>query len=167
MELTLNLDLLAPADWRVLRAVRLEALLEAPAAFTSSYAREAQWGELEWLRAFDAATWIVAREAERVVGLARSVGEPDLPSARHVEPIWVAPTHRRRGVFRALLHALAEMDRRMGITDLTLWVLEDNHAAQRAYQALGFESTGERQFLQAFGQFERRLQLRISDARDS
>ena len=28
-----------------------------------------------------------------------------------------------------------------------LWALEDNHAAQRAYQSLGFEPTGERQFL--------------------
>jgi ribosomal protein S18 acetylase RimI-like enzyme len=167
MELTLTLDLLAPADWRVLRAARLEALLDSPAAFTFSYAREAQWGELEWLRAFDAATWIVAREAERVVGLARSVGEPDIPSARHVESIWVAPTHRRRGVFRALLRALAEMDRRTGVTDLMLWVLEDNQAAQRVYQALGFESTGERQFLPAFGQFERRLRLAISEARVS
>jgi hypothetical protein len=28
MELTLNLDLFAPADWRVLRAARLGALLD-------------------------------------------------------------------------------------------------------------------------------------------
>jgi ribosomal protein S18 acetylase RimI-like enzyme len=167
MELTLNLDLLAPADWRVLRAARLDALLDSPAAFTFSYAREAQWGELEWLRAFDAATWIVAREAERVVGLARSVGEPDLPSARHVESIWVAPTHRRRGVFRALLRALAETDRRLGITDLLLWVLDDNYAAQRAYQALGLEPTGERQFLPTFERFERRLSLGIQRLLDS
>jgi RimJ/RimL family protein N-acetyltransferase len=54
----------------------------------------------------------------------------------------------------------------MGITDLMLWVLEDNHAAQRAYQALGFESTGERQFLPAFGQYERRLQIGISGTRN-
>src|SRR4051794_4614360 len=104
MVLTLNLDLLAPVDWRVLRAARLAALLDSPSAFTSSYAREAEWDELEWLRAFDAATWIVAREAERVVGLASSVGKPDLPSARHLESIWVAPTHRRHGVCRHLLH---------------------------------------------------------------
>ena len=166
MELTLNLDLLAPTDWRLLRAARLEALLDSPAAFTFSYAREAQWGELEWLRAFDAATWIVAREAERVVGLARSVGEPERPSARHVESIWVAPTHRRHGVFSHLLHALAELEHKMGVTDLLLWVMEDNYPAQRAYEALGFELTGERQPLPAFGQFELRLRLAISEARN-
>ncbi len=51
------------------------------------------------------------------------------------------------------------------MTELMLWVLEDNHDAQRAYQVLGFESTGERQYLPAFGQFERRLRLEISATR--
>jgi RimJ/RimL family protein N-acetyltransferase len=40
-------------------------------------------------------------------------------------------------------------------------VLEDNHGAQRAYETLGFEPTGERQFLPALGRFERRLSLGI------
>jgi ribosomal protein S18 acetylase RimI-like enzyme len=159
MALTLHIDLLAPADWRVLRAARLRALLDSPRAFTSSYARESVWGELEWRRMFRAATWVVAHEAERVIGLARSVGEPEGPKARHVESAWVAPTHRQQGVFRALLQALAEMERRMGVTDLLLWVLEDNFDAQRAYEVLGFEPTGERQFLQTAGGFERRLRL--------
>jgi ribosomal protein S18 acetylase RimI-like enzyme len=164
MELTLNLELLAPADWRVLRATRLQALRDSPHAFASSYAREFTWGEQEWLRSFDAATWIVAREGETVVGIARSVGER---WSRHVESIWVAPTHRRRGVFRALLRHLAELHHRMGVTDLMLWVLEDNYDAQRTYQGLGFEPTGERQFLPAFGRFERRLRVRPTRLLDS
>jgi hypothetical protein len=60
-------------------------------------------------------------------------------------------------VFRALMRALAESERRTGIADLLLWVLEGNDDAQRAYEALGFEPTGECQFLPAFGRFERRL----------
>jgi ribosomal protein S18 acetylase RimI-like enzyme len=159
MELTLSLNLLAPVDWPVLRAARLEALRDSPHAFMSSYNHESGWQEPDWRRMFNAARWIVAREAENVIGLARSVGEPGRSWVRHLESIWVAPTHRQRGVFRALLHALAEMDRRMGVTDLMLWVLEDNHEAQRAYEALGFEPTGERQPLPDFGRFERRLRL--------
>jgi len=159
MELTLNLDLLAPVDWRVLRVARLMALLDSPQAFTSSYAREAPWGELEWRRAIHAATWIVAREAQNVVGLAKSVGERGRPAPRHIESVWVSPTHRRQGVFRALMHAIAEVERRLGGIDLLLWVLEDNYDAQLAYQALGFEPTGERQFLPDLDRFERRLRL--------
>jgi len=161
MELTLNLDLLAPADWRVLRGARLQALLDSPHAFTSSYADESKWEESDWRGTFAAATWIVASETECVVGLVRSIGEPQLVSARHVESIWVAPTHRRHGVFRHLLHALASVERRMGVRDLLLWVLEDNCDAQRAYQALGFEPTGERQFLSTVGRFEQQLRLAI------
>jgi ribosomal protein S18 acetylase RimI-like enzyme len=167
MELTLNLDLLAPADWRVLRAARFGALLDSPRAFTSSYAREYEWGEVEWRRVFDAATCVVVREAEKVIGLAKSVAEPLWPRTRHLESIWVAPTHRRRGVFRALLCHLAEIDHQRGVTDLMLWVLEDNYDAQHAYEALGFEPTGERQFLPAFARFERRMRLEIRDLLDS
>jgi ribosomal protein S18 acetylase RimI-like enzyme len=167
MELTLNLDLLAPTDWRVLRAARLGALLDSPRAFTSSYAREYEWGEVEWRRVFDTATCVVAREAEKVIGLAKSVAGPWSPRTRHLESIWVAPTHRRRGVCRALLRNLAEIDQRIGVTDLMLWVLEDNYSAQRAYEALGFMPTGERQFLAILGRFERRLSLQVIRLMDS
>jgi ribosomal protein S18 acetylase RimI-like enzyme len=153
--LELQLQLLAPADWRILRTARLRALFESPNAFTSSHARERAWDEPEWRRLFESATWVIAREAE-LIGLAKSVREPGRPWARHLESIWVAPTHRR-GVLRALLRDLAKIDQQMGVTDLMLWVLEDNYNAQRAYEALGFEPTGEREFLLVFGRFERRL----------
>jgi RimJ/RimL family protein N-acetyltransferase len=42
-----------------------------------------------------------------------------------------------------------------------LWVLEDNHEARGAYEALGFKPTGERQFLPDCGRFERRLRLAL------
>jgi ribosomal protein S18 acetylase RimI-like enzyme len=164
MESLLDLQPLTPADWMVLRAARLRALRDSPHAFTSSYGYESGWGELEWRQTFAAARWIIARDGGSVIGLARSVGEPD---KRHVESIWIAPQHRRRGVCRALLHALAEMERRMGATDLLLWVLEDNYGAQRAYEALGFEPTGERQFLTDFKRFERRLRLVLDHLQDS
>jgi ribosomal protein S18 acetylase RimI-like enzyme len=161
IEATLQLQLLGPNDWQRLRAARLAAMLDSPRAFTSSYARESVWGELDWRRLFDAAIWIAACEAENVIGLARSVGEPGRLTTRHIESVWVAPTHRRRGVCRTLLLALAEMARAMGAHDLLLWVLEDNHDAQRAYKALGFEPTGKQQFLKPFERFEQQLRLEI------
>ena len=158
---TLDLQLLTPLDWRLLRETRLEALRGSPHAFASTYARESGWSEREWRRVCDAAKWIVAREAEQVIGLAKSVNEAGQTRTRHIESIWVAPTHRRHGVFRALLRALAEIEQRVGVAELLLWVLEDNDNAQRAYQAVGFERTGERQFLPAVDRFERRLRLEI------
>jgi RimJ/RimL family protein N-acetyltransferase len=165
MASTLELDLLTPFDWRMLRAARLYALLDSPDAFTSSYADEAAWSQLDWQRSLRAATWIVAREAQHVIGLVKIVSEPALLASRYVESAWVAPTHRRRGVLRTLLDALAEMSHRIGVTELMLWVLEDNYAAERAYRALGFEPTGDRQYLAPFGQFERQLRREINEAR--
>jgi GNAT superfamily N-acetyltransferase len=160
MESTVTGCLLTPDDWRVLRDVRLEALLDSPHAFTSNYAQESEWAEPEWRAAFAAATWMVAYEAGRVIALAKSIEELERPFGRHLESIWVAPTHRKRGVFRALLDEIAAKERRDGVTDLLLWVLDDNHDALAAYLALGFEPTGECQPLPA-GQQERRLKLSI------
>jgi ribosomal protein S18 acetylase RimI-like enzyme len=158
---SLQLQLLAPADWRALRAVRLKALLDSPHAFASSYARESGWGEPEWRRQLDAATWVIARASEEVIGLARSISEPESPAIRHIESIWVAPTYRRQGVCRTLLRAIAEIECRKGVNDLLLWVLEDNSEAQCAYAALGFNATGEQQFLPTADRFEHRLRLGI------
>jgi hypothetical protein len=58
-----------------------------------------------------------------------------------------------------MVNVLAETEHRMGVANLLLWVLDDNHDAQLAYKALGFEPTGECQFLPTVGQFERRLGL--------
>jgi ribosomal protein S18 acetylase RimI-like enzyme len=153
---SLELQQLAPADWRVLRSARLKALLDSPQAFTSTHDHEAGWCESEWRRLFDAATWIVARQAEELIGLARSVGDRTM---RHVESVWVAPTHRRHGVCGTLLQGLAEIDRRLGVTDLLLWVLDDNVDAQHAYEALGFKRTGESQSNPIIGRIELRLRV--------
>lgn len=165
LQSTLELQSLTPGDWRLLRETRLQALHESPHAFMSTYAHESEWGEAQWRRAFERATWIVAHDAVNVIGLAASVRESERSATRHVESIWVAPTHRRRGVLRGLLHALAEMERRNEVTELLLWILEDNHNAQCAYEALGFELTGERQFLHNVGRFERRLRLELKTHR--
>ena len=37
-------------DWPALREIRLQALLDAPDAFASTYVREAAFGEDEWHR---------------------------------------------------------------------------------------------------------------------
>jgi ribosomal protein S18 acetylase RimI-like enzyme len=159
--LTFDVDLLTPADWRVLRAARLRALRDSPHAFLSSYALESSRSKLEWQGQFDHSTWIIAREPEEVIGLARSVGEPGCSSARHIESVWVAPTHRRRGICRGLIQTLICLEQRIGATHVLLWVLDDNNDAQGTYEALGFRPTGERQYLPSVGQYEFRLRLRI------
>jgi hypothetical protein len=76
MESILDLHLLSFVDWRVLKEVRLRALQDSPKAFMSCYDSELLLSDWEWRKMFDASIWIVAREADEVVGLARSVDDP-------------------------------------------------------------------------------------------
>ena len=56
----------------------------------------------------------------------------------NVHDIAVLPTHRRRGIARALLAAAEEAARQRGCCKLTLEVLSSNHAAMAAYAQQGF-----------------------------
>ncbi len=149
-EAVLDIGLLGTADWRLLRATRLRALLDSPRAFHAQYRTELAWDERQWRQRLEAFTWVVAREVAvsgraEVVGVAALADEAQEPAARHLESVWVAPAHRRRGVLRTLLDALAAVARQNGVTTLLLWVMEDNRAALLAYARLGFEPTHESQ----------------------
>jgi GNAT superfamily N-acetyltransferase len=165
--LSLSLQFLGSVDWPLLRAARLSALLDSPQAFASTYDDESRWGEADWRQVLDGAIWITAQEAENVVGLAKSVAAPDQDSVRYLESIWVAQKHRRHGVFRALLRHLAGLHHGMGVTDLMLWVLADNHTAELAYKSLGFEPTGECQIHSSCGKLERQLRVSMKKILDA
>lgn len=153
----LDIKLLAPDEWPMLRSTRIRALRDSPHAFTSHYLIERRWNEGEWRQRLDTARWVVAIEAGLVIGIAALVDgqEP------HVESIWVAPTHRRKGVFRSLMNALADEARRLKLGELLLWVLEDNVVAQVAYRQFGFTPTGDRQLGPDRRRYEQRLSLAL------
>jgi ribosomal protein S18 acetylase RimI-like enzyme len=63
----------------------------------------------------------------------------------HIESVWTDPEHRKRGIATALIRWLVDRYRRLGATEIRLWVLESSPDARRLYESLGFEPTGERQ----------------------
>lgn len=159
IEAVLEIKLLAPEEWHVLRTTRLRALRESPAAFMSRYEAEARWNEAQWRQRLAAATWVVAVEGGAVIGIASLNAHH---RERYVESIWVSPAHRRRHVFRSLLAALADLCRRLQLPELLLWVIEDNAAALVAYARVGFEPTGQRQPIRpGHGRWERCLRLAL------
>jgi GNAT superfamily N-acetyltransferase len=155
----LDIKLLAPEEWHVLRTMRLRALLDSPLAFLSHYETEVRWSEAQWRERLTAATWAVAEDSGAVVGIAGLV-DGNGGDGHHVEWTWVDPGHRRRGVFRALLGALVDLQSGNGAHDMALWVLENNYEAREAYAQLGFRPTGERQHLSG-DRYELRLRLRL------
>jgi GNAT superfamily N-acetyltransferase len=57
----------------------------------------------------------------------------------NLHDVCVVPTHRGRGVGRALLAAVEARARELGCCKLTLEVLDQNHRALRTYTAAGFK----------------------------
>ena len=140
----MDVEVLAGDDWEILQDVRLRALEDSPAAFLAK--AETSWSEAEWRALAVEDVWIVARSGAQVIGVVRSVRVDDRPTdERHLESVWVDPLHRKKGVLRAILRYLAELE--PDVRTWMAWVLDGNDDARAAYEHLGFETTGRRQLL--------------------
>lgn len=143
--LQVRLDWVTPEDWKDVRSVRLRALADAPKAFVTEHGREVGWREEDWRSAIQQARWVVARTGHYVIGVARSSRDKDSPERRYIEAVWVAPQFRRLGVGRRLVRRLIDRERKSGIAEILLWVIDSNVHARCFYVNLGFRSTGRRQ----------------------
>jgi len=64
------------------------------------------------------------------------------PSSAALVSMWVAPTHRRKGVGRMLVDAVVAWARAQNVQGLWLLVTSNNDTAINFYQRLGFSLTG-------------------------
>jgi GNAT superfamily N-acetyltransferase len=135
-----------PDEWEVLREVRLAALREAPYAFASTYAREAQFTEDHWrdrVAGHGVTFFAYLPELTEPAGLAGIFEDRD--GTAHLVSMWVHPAARGHGVGEALATAAADWAKARDFGALYLWVTETNAPARRLYERCGFEPTGERQ----------------------
>jgi ribosomal protein S18 acetylase RimI-like enzyme len=138
----------APDDWERVRALRLAALADSPDAFGSSLEEERTRAEDAWrapLRRPRTTTLVAVLElahgGERDAGLAVVAPWRDRPGEAGLFAVWVAPWARGRGVGEALVStAIREAAR--DYRRIVLDVGDDNVAAIRLYERLGFEPTG-------------------------
>lgn len=141
----LEIGVLDPAEWAVLRKIRLWALRESPHAFAARYAEVVTWSEEAWRDRLTGNAWLVARAAGDTLGVACLTELSRRRRERYVESVWVAPAYRGRGVLRSLIDAAVPIALRHDTSALLVWVMEHNDGALRAYQRLGFAATGKRQ----------------------
>ena len=114
-------------------SVRLRALADAPKTFVSDHSREVGWLRRTRRSAIQQARWVVARTAHGVIGVARSSQDPESPERRYIEAVWVAPEFRRLGVGRRLVRWLIDHERKSGIKEILLWVINSNVYARSFY----------------------------------
>jgi len=64
-----------------------------------------------------------------------------------IQSVYVAPAHRRKGVFRALFDHVQQLASETGgVRGLRLYVERDNVGAQRTYEFVGMKDAGYRMF---------------------
>lgn len=141
--MTTTIQRLAVDDWQLWRALRLEALGEAPAAFGSTLAEWQGAGDTEqrWRnRLTSVALNLVASADGRPAGMASGSRE----NATDVELIsmWVAPFARGQGVGDRLVEAVIEWAMSQQAWRVILSVRVDNAPAIRLYQRHHFVDAG-------------------------
>ncbi|QMU71493.1 GNAT family N-acetyltransferase [Streptacidiphilus sp. P02-A3a] len=142
----------ASEEWRELRELRLNALREAPTAFSTRYADAAAEDDSVWRRRAaheaespTAATFVATTEDGHWVGMTGAGPLELLPGYAHVHGVYVAAAHRggRAGLARRLMAAGIDWARtRTDAAWLTLGVHEDNEHARGFYRRIGFSDTG-------------------------
>lgn len=122
------------AEWRVAYARETLARADTPGLGLASR------HEMERVRAAGRAFVLVGAPD---VLLAFSAFNATLPDAVQVGGVWTPPAWRGRGYARSVVAGSLLVARAQGVTRAVLFTNEDNHPAQRAYEALGFGVVGD------------------------
>ena len=103
------LEPITPQNAMIFKDVRLRALRDTPNAFGSTYAKESQLSDADWIKR--AAQWnsersaaFVAMDGDTACGIVGSFLDQDDATRAHLVSMWTAPTHRHRGIGRLLVN---------------------------------------------------------------
>ena len=131
---------LSPDDWEAYRDLRLESLLNDPAAFGSKHEDAVLLGEADWRQRLIDGSMLFARCGRQVVGM---VGALEEGGQTRIVSMYVSPAYRGRGLGRRLM---LEILKRGEDTTVVLDVNPSQRAAYRLYESLGFVAEGESPF---------------------
>jgi len=141
------LERITPRNALIFKAVRLRALQDTPSAFGSTYAKESQLADTEWVARAgnmdgERSIGFLAIDVGAACGIAACFLDQADATQAHLISMWTAPTHRQRGVGRMLVDKLLEWTRERKVCALRLMVVCNNETAIKFYEHLGFTRTG-------------------------
>lgn len=146
-------------DWREWRALRLQALAEAPYAFGSTLEEWQGAGDREQRWRYRLATVpfnIIAGLGGAGAGMASGT-DRDVDGTVELISMWVAPFARSRGVGDALVAAVVGWAQEQGASRVVLAVVEGNDRAMALYRRHGFCDAGAIASVDSGGVPERRM----------
>ena len=130
----------------IFKEIRLRALQDTPSAFSSTYAKESQFSDADWIAR--AAQWSGERSVAYLAfdktiacGMAGAFLDHDDPARAHLISMWVAPAQRRLGIGATLVSEVVQWARTQRVKTLQLLVTSNNDGAIKFYQRLGFALT--------------------------
>ena len=132
-------------DWQRLRAIRLKSLQESPDVLEGSFEAESKEKEPGWREKFSKLTYLVASLPGSDVGvMSIEVLDGDFGATCWIGGCWVSPEARGQGALRAMFNYVDEQAPLRDWSKQGLGVMEDNLAAIKAYEKLGFVAMGDK-----------------------
>jgi ribosomal protein S18 acetylase RimI-like enzyme len=131
-----------PGDESILRALRIQALTDAPEAFGSTLERELARTTDDWQRWLSPGATFILDVAGQPRGLVAARRDEHSPGIVHLMAMWVHPDARASGGGDALVTEVVAWARAQGADVIQLLVIDSNRRAQRFYERNGFRSTG-------------------------
>jgi ribosomal protein S18 acetylase RimI-like enzyme len=131
------------------RDVRLRALRESPNAFGQTFDEVNCQPISYWENQTEAVTapgqniMFLAGESNDVCGMIYGLRDPQDEYTGRIGGMWVASSHRRQGIGRALLDAVADWAVEHCLRKICLWVSTKNTTAINLYRKAEFSETGE------------------------
>ena len=130
-------------DIGTLRSLRLQALVDSPDAFGSTYARELARTDNDWRRWIEPhPTFLLCEATLEATGIVAGVRDEDDPTTAILMAMWVAPSSRGTGGGDLLVSAVLGWADETEAVSVRLWVTDGNEHARRLYERHGFALTG-------------------------
>src|ERR1041385_8658747 len=107
----ITLEPITSQNAMLFKEVRLRALQDTPSAFGSTYAKEVQLTDDQWVeraaqRTNERSAGCLAMEAGGPCGIVSLFLDEEDATLAHLVSMWVAPTHRRLGIGRTLIETM-------------------------------------------------------------
>lgn len=143
----IRLERITAQNAMVFKAVRLRALQDTPSSFGSTYAKESQFADSEWVKRAgnmngERSIGFLAIDRGTPCGIAACFRDQVDATQGHLISMWTAPTHRNQGVGRLLVNEILQWGRQHEVRNLRLMVVCNNEGAIKFYERLGFTRTG-------------------------
>jgi GNAT superfamily N-acetyltransferase len=129
-------------DAMMLRAIRLESLLDTPEAYGSTYDEASTWSDDRWRTAARQWHFYLAECDDEVVGMVSGGLNDVAPGTHWMYGMYVSPVARSTGVAASLVEATCDWAVEQGADALYLHVTESVARARVFYERSGFLATG-------------------------